>query len=92
MMKENMQKHKEQQEAINMINMIANPQHLYQKYTEQASIIQNLNIENSKLNAKNQYLENKMKELITAQLEKRKEEKRIELSKSDLIINTTNNV
>lgn len=89
MMKENMQKHKEQQEAINMINMISNPQLLYQKFTEQANIIQNLSVENSKLNAKNQYLENKIKELISAQIGKRKEEKKIELSKEALVINTT---
>ena len=91
MMKETIQKNKEQQEAINMINMISNPQVLYQKYTEQANVIQNLSVENSKLNAKNQYLENKMRELITAQIGKRKEEKKIELSSESLTINTTNN-
>jgi hypothetical protein len=91
-MVEMMQKQKEQHETINMINMISNPQQLYQKYTEQATIIQNLNAENSKLTATNQYLENKIKELISAQIGKRKEEKKIELSRDTLIINTSNNV
>jgi glycosyltransferase involved in cell wall biosynthesis len=91
-MVEMMQKQKEQQETINMINMISNPQQLYQKYTEQANVIQNLNAENSKLTEKNKYLENKIKELISAQIGKRKEEKKIELSTEALIVNTTNNV
>ena len=51
------------------------PQVLYQQFNEQRQIIQNLSTENSKLNEKIVYLENKMKQLITAQIEKRKEEK-----------------
>ena len=73
---EHMKTQQEQQEAINMMNMMStNPQVLYQQFNEQRQIIQNLSTENSKLNEKIVYLENKMKQLITAQIEKRKEEK-----------------
>ena len=60
---------------------------LYQQFVEQSTAMQNLIAENSKLTAKVDYLENKMKQLITAQIEKRKDEKRIELSKEDVTIN-----
>ena len=73
---EHMKTQQEQQEAINMMNMMStNPQVLYQHFNEQKQIIQNLSSENSKLNEKIVYLENKMRQLITAQIEKRKEEK-----------------
>jgi hypothetical protein len=73
---EHMKTQQEQQEAINMMNMMStNPQLLYQHFNEQRQIIQNLSSENSKLNEKIVYLENKMRQLITSQIEKRKEEK-----------------
>jgi len=75
-MVEHMKTQQEQQEAINMMNLMStNPQVLYQHFNEQKQIIQNLSTENSKLNEKIIYLENKMRQLITAQIEKRKEEK-----------------
>ena len=84
---EHIKKQQEQQETINKINMIGNPLMLYQQFVEQSTAMQNLIAENSKLTAKVDYLENKMKQLITAQIEKRKDEKRIELSKEDVTIN-----
>jgi glycosyltransferase involved in cell wall biosynthesis len=88
---EHIKKQQEQQETINKINMISNPLMLYQQFVEQSTAMQNLIAENSKLTAKVDYLENKIKQLITSQIEKRKDEKRIELSKDDVTINTINN-
>jgi LytS/YehU family sensor histidine kinase len=88
---EHIKKQQEQQETINKINMISNPLMLYQQFVEQSTAMQNLIAENSKLTSKVDYLENKIKQLITSQIEKRKDEKRIELSKDDVTINTINN-
>jgi glycosyltransferase involved in cell wall biosynthesis len=64
--------------AMNQISMINNPEVSKQKLNQQSSVIQQLLIENNQLKERVDYLNNKIKQLITVQLEKRKEEKKIE--------------
>jgi len=74
-LKEMMKQQADYQDTINKLNMISNPQMAQQKLNEQTSIIQQLMSENNKLKERIQYLNDKIKGLITAQIEKRKEEK-----------------
>lgn len=87
-----MQKMIQQQQSyndmINKISMINNPQQSsQQKMNEQSIIIQQLMVENNQLKQQIEYLNNKIKQLITLQLEKSKEEKRIQFANNDPIIN-----
>jgi glycosyltransferase involved in cell wall biosynthesis len=75
------------QDTINKINMLSNPQMAQQKLNEQTTIIDQLMCENNKLKEQIQYLNNKINQLIVAQISKRKEEKRIELSEDSPTIN-----
>ena len=61
-------------DALNKITMMNNPQIAKQKIDEQTMIIQQLMFENSQLKDQVQYLNSKIKQLITSQIEKRKEQ------------------
>jgi glycosyltransferase involved in cell wall biosynthesis len=62
-------------ETINKITMMSNPQLYQEKINEQSMIIQQLMLENKQLKEQVDYLNNKIKQLIIAQLEKLKEDK-----------------
>jgi glycosyltransferase involved in cell wall biosynthesis len=66
-------------DLINKITMKSNPEMAQQQINEQSMIIQQLTFENNQLKEQVQYLNNKIKQLIAAQLEKRKEEKVLNL-------------
>jgi glycosyltransferase involved in cell wall biosynthesis len=66
---------KQQNEYQNKMNMLTNPQVVQQQLNEQAFIIQNLINENNKLKEHLKYLENKIKQLIDIQIQKKKDEK-----------------
>lgn len=69
--REMIQQQTEYQNTLNKINMINNSQH---QMNEQAMRIQQLTFENRQLREQVEYLNNKVKQLISAQLEKRREE------------------
>jgi len=77
----------EYQDTINKITMMTNPEIVQQKINEQAMIIQQLIFENKQLKVQVQYLSNKIKQLLTEQIEQRKEQKRIELSNDSPKVN-----
>jgi hypothetical protein len=62
------------QNTLNKISMIMSPQALQQQVNEQQMMIQNLTTENNELKEKVDYLNNKIKQLIMLQIEKKKEE------------------
>ena len=70
---------KQQNEYQNKMNTLIHPQIMQQQLNEQTIIIQQLIHENIKLKEQVQYLDNKIKQLINIQIQKKKEEKRIEL-------------
>ena len=70
----------EYQETLNKINMMSNPQIAQEKINKQSAIIQQLVVENAKLREQVDYLNNKIKQFISMQLEKRKEETKIDLN------------
>jgi len=74
-------------DTMNKISMLSNPQISQQKINEQSALIQQLMVENNQLKQQVEYLNNTIKQLLTIQLEKRKEEKRIELGNNDPTIN-----
>lgn len=84
---EMMKQQSDYQDAINKITMISNPQIAQQKINDQAMMIQQLMFENNQLKEQVQYLNDKIKQLIMAQIEKKKDEKRIELSNDGPTIN-----
>ena len=86
-MKEIIKQQNDYQNAINKINMAKTTDAIQGKINEQSMVIQQLTFENNHLKEQVQYLENKIKQLISAQLEKRKEEKKIELTQDIPIIN-----
>jgi glycosyltransferase involved in cell wall biosynthesis len=86
---EMMKQQSDYQDAINKITMMTNPQMAQQQINEQSMIIQQLIFENSQLKEQVEYLNNKIKQLISTKLEKRKEEKRIELKSDGPTINIT---
>jgi hypothetical protein len=86
-MKEIIKQQNDYQNAINKINMAKPTDAIQGKINEQSMVIQQLTFENNHLKEQVQYLENKIKQLISAQLEKRKEEKKIELTQDIPIIN-----
>ena len=67
--------------------MIMNPQAAQQQINEQTMLIQQLMFENNQLKEQVQYLNTKIKQLITSQIEKRKDERKIELSSESPTIN-----
>jgi glycosyltransferase involved in cell wall biosynthesis len=86
-MQEMMKQQTDYQSTINQLNMFSNPQIAQQKISEQNTIIQQLMNENKNLHAQIQYLNDKIKQLIAMQIEKRKAEKCIELSTDGPTIN-----
>ena len=84
---EMMKQQADYRDTINKITMMTNPEIAQQQINEQSMIIQQLMFENSQLKEQVEYLNNKIKQFITDQLEKRKEEKKIELSNSGPTIN-----
>ena len=74
--KEHIKKQTEYNETMAKINMMMNPEASQKKINEQSMIIQELMFENSQLKEQVEYLNNKIKQLIAAQLQKLKEEKR----------------
>ena len=76
---EYMKQQADYQEILNNATMMSNPAITQKKLNEQSIMIQQLMFENNQLNEQVQYLNNKIKQLILSELEKRKEEKRIEL-------------
>jgi len=73
--KEHIKKQTEYNETMAKINMMMNPEASQKKINEQSMIIQELMFENSQLKEQVEYLNNKIKQLIAAQLQKLKEEK-----------------
>jgi glycosyltransferase involved in cell wall biosynthesis len=70
-----MEKQLEYQNTMNKINVLMNPKFSQEKINEQTMIIQNLMFENNHLKEQIEYLNDKIKKIISQQLEKRKEEK-----------------
>jgi hypothetical protein len=77
---EMMQKQAEYENTINTLNAFTNPQIAQQKITEQTQVIQQLMHENNHLKERIQYLTDKINQLIAAQIEQRKNEKKMQLS------------
>jgi glycosyltransferase involved in cell wall biosynthesis len=84
---EMMKKQSDYTNTINTINMMTNPQMAQQKISEQSGVIQKLTLENNRLKEQIQYLNDKIKQLVSIQIEKRKNEKSIEIASEDPIIN-----
>ena len=80
LIKEQMQKQVDYQNTIQKIQLLNNPQTHQNKINELSFLLQELNIENSQLKEKVKYLEDKIKQLITEQIQKKMVEKKIELS------------
>lgn len=73
-MQEYIKQQNDYQNTLNKINMIMSPQALQQQVNEQQKTIQYLTTENNELKEKVDYLNNKIKQLIMLQIEKKKEE------------------
>jgi glycosyltransferase involved in cell wall biosynthesis len=95
-----MAKHAEYQESMNKMNLM-NPQVLQGKINEQTYIIQQLSLENSQLQDKVKYLEEKIMKLINERIHEKmknnekqiqdyEEEKKITLSKTSPVISVKN--
>jgi glycosyltransferase involved in cell wall biosynthesis len=78
-MQEMMKKQSEYQETLHKINIMSNPEAIQNQINQQSLMIQQLLFENNNLKEQVEYLNNKIKQLVTAQIEKRKEDKKIEL-------------
>lgn len=78
-MQEMMKKQSEYQETLHKINMMSNPEAIQNQINQQSLMIQQLLFENNNLKEQVEYLNNKIKQLVTAQIEKRKEDKKIAL-------------
>ena len=74
MIKEHMTKQAEYQESMNKMNIL-NPQAIQGKLNEQTYIIQQLTLENSQLQDKVKYLEDKIMKLINAKIQEKMQEK-----------------
>jgi len=70
-----MKQQNDYKEIMNKITITSNQDSLQKKLDQQSIIIQQLTLENNQLKEKVNYLDNKIKQLISLQLEKRKEEK-----------------
>lgn len=82
-MQEMMKKQSEYQETMNRLNMMSNPEALQNQINQQSLMIQQLLFENNSLKEQVEYLNNKIKQLVTAQIEKRKEDKKIALKSEE---------
>jgi len=86
-MQELMKQQSDYQTLMNKVTMMNNPEMIQKQINEQSMIIQQLMFENNHLKEQVSYLNNKITELIKAQVAKRKEEKKIELSNNGPTIN-----
>ena len=77
---ENMKKQAEYQDAMNKINMMINPQTIQEKINQQTMIIQKLTLENNQLKEQVNYLNDKIRQLIMSQIDKKKEEQTVSTS------------
>ena len=68
---EMIKKQQEYQETMNKLQYINNPQAVQAKLNELYIVIQNLATENNELKNKNEYLESKIKQLITDQIQQK---------------------
>jgi glycosyltransferase involved in cell wall biosynthesis len=82
--KETKKKQAEYQDTLNKINMLKNPQLLQHKIDEQTMVIQQLMNENNHLKDQVEYLNNKIKKLITIEIEKQKVEKSNNICETNL--------
>ena len=73
---QHIKKQTEYKEIMSKLNMMTYPETAQKQINEQALIIQELMFENGQLKDQVEYLNNKIKQLISAQLEKLKEEKK----------------
>jgi len=80
MIKEHMEKQLQYQETINKLNIMNNPQVFQNKINEQSFIIQQLSNENSQLQDKVKYLEDKIKQFINEKIQERMKDKHVQLS------------
>ena len=80
MIKDHMQKQLEYQNTMQKIQMMNNPQVVQSRINELSVIVQELNIENNQLKEKVKYLEDKIKQIVLEQIQKKSLEKKIELS------------
>ena len=71
MIKDHVQKQLEYQNTIQKIQMLNNPQPLQNKINELSLLVQELNIENNQLKEKVKYLEDKIKQIISEQIQKK---------------------
>jgi glycosyltransferase involved in cell wall biosynthesis len=71
---EHMKKRAEYQDTMNKINTIINPQAAQDKINEQVMMINQLMFENNQLKEQVEYLNNKIRQLIMSQIERKKEE------------------
>jgi len=85
MIKEHMQKQSAYNDTINKLQMFSNSPSVQNKINEQSFMIQQLTIENGQLKDKVEYLENKIKQLISEKVKEAKE-KHIQLSSSGPLI------
>lgn len=85
-MKEMMKKQSEYHETINKISMMSNPDVIQNQINEQSLMIQQLMFENNNLKEQVEYLNNKIKQLISSQIQKRKEDKKIDLNNEEATI------
>jgi hypothetical protein len=69
---EQKQKQVEYQNTMSKINTILQPQNVQQQIQEQAMLIQQITLENNQLKEQVEYLNAKIKQLIMAQIEKKK--------------------
>ena len=72
--------HMEKQEAMNRLNMMSNPLAVQNKLNEMSYVIQQLSNENTQLQDKVKYLEDKLKQLINEKIQERIKDKHIQLS------------
>jgi glycosyltransferase involved in cell wall biosynthesis len=80
MIKDHMQKQMEYQDTMQKIQTFNNPETAQNRINDLSIIIQELNIENNQLKEKVKYLEDKVKQIIVEQIQKKTYEKKIELS------------
>lgn len=72
--KEHMKNQAEYQKAINKINMSIDPDVIQKKIIQQTIMIQELTLENNHLKEQVAYLNNKLKQVITSEIERKKTE------------------
>ena len=78
MEKEHMQKQMDFQNAINRLQLMGNPQMQQEAIIQQERLIQKITQENEKLKEKVKYLEDKIKQIINEQIQKKMLEKKQE--------------